>query len=97
LTWVPLLNKSIKRQNLEKPFEKNILMQHREFGELKREIALALQEFQPEIGRGVGPDGPTDVIWIISFLFIIRTIGILGSKSTDNSERKRIKKNMPDC
>jgi len=63
--------------------------------ELKREIVLALEEFQPEIGRGnsgLGPDGPTDVMWIISLLFIIRTIGILGSKSTDNrrpEENKR--------
>jgi hypothetical protein len=63
--------------------------------ELKPDIVRALWEFQPEIGRrnnGLGQDGPTDVIWIISLLFIIRTIGMLGSKSTDNrrpEENKR--------
>jgi hypothetical protein len=63
--------------------------------ELKREIALALQEFQTDIGRGnngLGLDKPTDVIWIISLLFIIRTIGILGSKSTDNRRSGENKK-----
>lgn len=55
--------------------------------ELKPAIVRVLQQFQPEIGRGnneLGQGGPTDVMWIISLLFIIRTIGILGSKRTDN-------------
>jgi hypothetical protein len=59
---------------------------------LKPEIVDALKRLQPQIGRGnkvLGQDGPTDVIWIISLLFIIRTIGILGSKSSDN----RLKEN----
>jgi hypothetical protein len=64
--------------------------------ELKSDIVDALQRLQPEIGRGdnaLGQDGPTDVIWIISLLFAIRTIGMLGSKSNDNrrSEENRKK------
>ena len=62
--------------------------------ELKPDIVLALQQLQTEIGRrnnALGQDGPTDVIWIISVLFIIRTIGMIGSKSTDErrSEENR--------
>jgi hypothetical protein len=62
--------------------------------ELKNDIVSVLQQFQPEIGRGnkgLGQDGPTDVMWIMSLLFIIRTIGILGSKCTDKrrSEENR--------
>jgi hypothetical protein len=55
--------------------------------ELKSDIVDALQRLQPEIGRGdnaLGQDGPTDVVWTISLLFAIRTIGMLGSKSNDN-------------
>jgi hypothetical protein len=47
-----------------------------------------LQRLQTDIGRennALGQDSPTDVIWVISFLLIIRTIGILRSKSIDNS------------
>ena len=100
MTWVPLLNKSIKGQNLEKPFEEHIDATLKGIQELKPDIVRALWEFQPEIGRrnnGLGQDGPTDVIWIISLLFIIRTIGMLELKALIIDDRKRIKENMSDC
>jgi hypothetical protein len=65
-------------------------------GELRPDIVRALQQFQPEIGRGnngLGQDGPTDVMWIISLLLIIRTIGMLGSKGID---KRRSEKNMKE-
>jgi hypothetical protein len=84
-----------KAQFKEASWEEHIDATLKGIRELKGEIVLALQEFQPEIGRGdkaLGPDGPTDVIWIISLIFIIRTIGILGSKSTDNRRSEENKR-----
>jgi hypothetical protein len=62
--------------------------------ESKPDIVDGLEQLQPKIGRGnsaLGQDGPTDVIWIISLVFITRTIGILGSKGSDErrSEENR--------
>lgn len=72
-------------------WEGHIYATLRGISKLKPEIVDALKRLQPNIGRGnkiLGQDGPTDVIWIISLLFIIRTIGILGSKSGDNHRLK---------
>jgi hypothetical protein len=55
--------------------------------ELRFEIVDVSQQLQPVIRGGgdvIGQDGPTDVIWVMSLLLIIRTIGMLGSKSSDS-------------
>ena len=60
-----------KAQFKEASWEEHIDATLNGIRELKGEIVLALQEFQPEIGRGdkaLGPDGPTDVIWIMDYI-----------------------------
>lgn len=47
--------------------------------------ALMLIEKKREDYVDLGKDSPTDLYWVLSVLFVLRTIGMLYSKSTDNN------------
>ena len=57
----------------------------RALNELKLELTRAVEKLYSAIGRGqiVAGDGPTDLIWILSLTLMVRTLGMLGSKSKD--------------
>ena len=58
---------------------------------VKAEIINAYQQTCQKLNRGSGPlgfDHPTDVMWVISIILAMRTIGILKSKASDARRRR---------
>lgn len=54
--------------------------------EMKGEIINASKKTSKSLGRGftqLGTDPPTDLIWSMSIIFVMRTISMLESKSQD--------------
>lgn len=56
--------------------------------EIKLQIINASKQTAQQLNRGqgsLGPDPPTDIMWVISIILALRTIGILESKARDST------------